>query len=115
MSSNRLVLFCLFKSFWEKGRFGGGEPVFQNGFSPSIIYPSYLELLLIGKSFSCSVGGVQELVSLVRVGLAKECIVESLDLRIVMALYEKFLGEPNSHKAHELLHTTYAAREAFRD
>ena len=28
-------------------------------------------------------------------------------------LYEKFLGEPNSHKAHELLHTTYAGRERF--
>ena len=33
----------------------------------------------------------------------------------IKALYEKFLGEPNSHKAHELLHTSYAAREAFRD
>ena len=33
----------------------------------------------------------------------------------IKALYEKFLGEPNSHKAHKLLHTTYAAREAFRD
>lgn len=33
----------------------------------------------------------------------------------VIALYEKFLGEPNSHKAHELLHTTYAAREGFND
>ena len=29
-------------------------------------------------------------------------------------LYEKFLGEPNSHLAHELLHTTYAARAPFR-
>ncbi|MBP5701206.1 MAG: iron hydrogenase small subunit, partial [Lachnospiraceae bacterium] len=25
----------------------------------------------------------------------------------------KFLGEPNSHKSHELLHTTYAGRERF--
>lgn len=25
----------------------------------------------------------------------------------VQALYKEFLGEPNSHKAHELLHTTY--------
>ena len=33
----------------------------------------------------------------------------------VMELYEKFLGEPNSHKAHELLHTTYAAREGFNE
>ena len=29
----------------------------------------------------------------------------------VKKLYEDFLGEPNSHKAHELLHTTYAAHE----
>jgi hypothetical protein len=25
----------------------------------------------------------------------------------VQALYRDFLGEPNSHKAHELLHTHY--------
>ena len=33
----------------------------------------------------------------------------------IKALYAEFLGEPNSHKAHELLHTTYAAREGFND
>lgn len=33
----------------------------------------------------------------------------------VQKLYEEFLGEPNSHKAHELLHTTYKGREHFRD
>jgi len=32
----------------------------------------------------------------------------------VKELYEKFLGEPNSHKSHELLHTSYAAREGFK-
>ena len=32
----------------------------------------------------------------------------------IKELYEKFLGEPNSHLAHELLHTTYAARKPFR-
>ncbi len=31
----------------------------------------------------------------------------------IKELYDKFLGEPNSHKAHELLHTTYAGRERF--
>ncbi|SEQ11205.1 NADP-reducing hydrogenase subunit HndD [Lachnospiraceae bacterium RM5] len=31
----------------------------------------------------------------------------------IKELYDKFLGEPNSHKAHELLHTSYAAREGF--
>ena len=32
----------------------------------------------------------------------------------IIKLYEEFLGEPNSHKSHELLHTSYAAREGFR-
>ena len=31
----------------------------------------------------------------------------------IQELYKQFLGEPNSHKAHELLHTSYAARERF--
>jgi NADH-quinone oxidoreductase subunit G/NADP-reducing hydrogenase subunit HndD len=31
----------------------------------------------------------------------------------VIKLYEEFLGKPNSHKAHELLHTTYKAKERF--
>ena len=31
----------------------------------------------------------------------------------VQALYKEFLGEPNSHKAHELLHTTYSAKAKF--
>ena len=33
----------------------------------------------------------------------------------IIELYEKFLGEPNSHKAHELLHTTYSEKEKFMD
>jgi NADP-reducing hydrogenase subunit HndD len=33
----------------------------------------------------------------------------------LLELYEKFLGEPNGHLAHKLLHTTYAAREGFND
>lgn len=33
----------------------------------------------------------------------------------IKALYDEFLGEPNSHKAHELLHTTYEARVGFND
>ena len=31
----------------------------------------------------------------------------------IIELYKDFLGEPNSHKAHELLHTSYAAKEKF--
>ena len=33
----------------------------------------------------------------------------------VQKLYDDFLGHPNSHKAHELLHTTYQARVGFND
>lgn len=33
----------------------------------------------------------------------------------IQKLYSDFLGEPNSHLAHELLHTTYTAREKFKD
>ena len=44
---------------------------------------------------------------------------ESKSLRVshknpqIIALYDEYLGEPNSHKAHELLHTTYSAKEKF--
>ncbi|MBN2892790.1 MAG: iron hydrogenase small subunit [Bacteroidales bacterium] len=31
----------------------------------------------------------------------------------VIELYNNFLGEPNSHKAHELLHTTYQKRDVL--
>ncbi len=31
----------------------------------------------------------------------------------IKELYDKFLDEPNSHKAHKLLHTSYAAREGY--
>lgn len=33
----------------------------------------------------------------------------------IQELYAKFLGEPNSHLAHELLHTSYAPRVRFND
>ena len=33
----------------------------------------------------------------------------------IQKLYEEYLGKPNSHKAHHLLHTTYAPREGFND
>lgn len=32
----------------------------------------------------------------------------------VKTVYSEFLGEPNSHKAHELLHTTYVARPMLK-
>ncbi len=32
----------------------------------------------------------------------------------IKQIYEEFLGKPNSHKAHELLHTHYHARDSIR-
>lgn len=32
----------------------------------------------------------------------------------VQALYKEFLGEPNSHKAHEVLHTNYTAQKLYK-
>lgn len=33
---------------------------------------------------------------------------------VVKEVYEKFFGAPNSHKAHEVLHTTYRKREMYK-
>ena len=44
----------------------------------------------------------------------RQVVRQSHNNKQVQELYEKFLGEPNSHLAHELLHTTYAGREPFR-
>lgn len=33
----------------------------------------------------------------------------------IIELYDTYLGAPNSHKAHELLHTRYEAREKFKN
>ena len=33
----------------------------------------------------------------------------------IISLYENYLGEPNSHKAHELLHTHYVPRGKFNE
>ena len=33
----------------------------------------------------------------------------------IKKLYEEFLEKPGSHKSHELLHTTYVAREKYKN
>ena len=33
----------------------------------------------------------------------------------IIELYQKYLGAPNSHNAHALLHTSYAARVPYPD
>jgi NADP-reducing hydrogenase subunit HndD len=38
---------------------------------------------------------------------------KSQDNPAVKKMYEEYFGHPGSHKAHELLHTHYAARENY--
>ena len=45
----------------------------------------------------------------------KSTIRKSHENPAIKKLYKEFLGEPGSHKAHELLHTTYHAREKYRE
>ncbi len=40
----------------------------------------------------------------------KNHIRKSHENPAIIELYETYLGEPGSHKAHELLHTTYVKR-----
>ena len=44
---------------------------------------------------------------------AGKTIRKSHENPMVKKLYEEYLGEPNSHKAHKLLHTTYTARPKY--
>ena len=41
---------------------------------------------------------------------AKDVIRKSHENPDIKKLYEEYLGEPGSHKAHEILHTSYVAR-----
>ena len=43
----------------------------------------------------------------------KSTIRKSHQNPIMKKIYEEYLGEPNGHKAHELLHTNYAKREKY--
>ena len=43
----------------------------------------------------------------------RQAVRQSHNNTQIQALYKNFLGEPNSHKAHELLHTSYAKKEQF--
>ena len=45
----------------------------------------------------------------------RNVVRQSHNNKQVQELYKNFLGEPNSHLAHELLHTSFKAREPFRD
>lgn len=43
----------------------------------------------------------------------KQVVRQSHNNKQIQKLYKDYLGEPNSHKAHELLHTSYNSRERF--
>ena len=43
----------------------------------------------------------------------RQVLRQSHNNKQIQDLYKNYLGKPNSHKAHELLHTTYKARERF--
>ncbi|MBQ3639975.1 MAG: iron hydrogenase small subunit, partial [Clostridia bacterium] len=44
---------------------------------------------------------------------ADEKLRKSQDNLAVWKLYDEFLGKPNSHKAHEILHTSYIKRGLY--
>ena len=43
----------------------------------------------------------------------QQVIRKSHENPVIQEVYEHYLGNPNSHKAHELLHTTYCKREVY--
>ena len=45
----------------------------------------------------------------------KSAIRKSHENPAIKKLYKEFLEKPGSHKSHELLHTTYVAREKYRN
>ena len=45
----------------------------------------------------------------------KKVIRKSHENPAIKKLYKEFLEKPGSHKSHELLHTTYVAREKYRN
>ena len=45
----------------------------------------------------------------------RNVVRQSHNNKQIQELYKNFLGEPISHLAHELLHTSFKAREPFRD
>lgn len=83
---------------------------------------------IMGCSGGCVTGGGQPQVAApirntvdLRVERAKALYEEDAILEVrkshkneqIQQLYKDFLGEPNGHKAHDLLHTHYVAREKF--
>lgn len=92
--------------------------------------PNYSFIEIMGCSGGCVCGGGQPIVpsqTLMDIDLrterAKALYEEDVIMperkshknHDVMKLYKEFLGEPNGHLAHELLHTHYSAKEIYPD
>lgn len=90
---------------------------------------SYHFIEIMGCPGGCVTGGGQPIVSAQdkmdydpRVLRAKATYQEDINMQKrkshknaeVQQLYDEFLGKPNSHKAHELLHTHYHARPKYK-
>ena len=43
----------------------------------------------------------------------KNALRKSHENPIVKTLYDEYFGKPNSHVAHEVLHTSYVARKKY--
>ena len=81
---------------------GGGQPIVRSCFMPdedADIYDTYKD------KRAAAIYSEDE----------RQVVRQSHNNTQIKKLYEDFLGEPNSHKAHELLHTTYEARIGFND
>ena len=79
---------------------GGGQPYVRDTFMPNEdidIYDKYLQLR------SKALYSEDE----------RAVYRQSHNNPDIQTLYKEYLGEPNSHKAHELLHTTYKERVRF--
>lgn len=44
----------------------------------------------------------------------KSTIRKSHENPVLKKIYEEYLGNPGGHRAHELLHTSYVAREKYK-
>ncbi|NLZ65152.1 MAG: ferredoxin, partial [Clostridiales bacterium] len=44
---------------------------------------------------------------------AKMTLRKSHENPVVAAIYKEYFGEPNSHRAHEVLHTSYTPRKKY--
>ncbi len=91
---------------------------------------SYTFIEIMGCPGGCVNGGGQPIVSpIVREDVdvkglrakalydedAAKPIRKSHELPAVQKLYDEYFGKPNSHKAHELLHTHYTERKLYND